>query len=243
MNLAQLLKRSYRAWTQRGCLFLGTSRFNFPSEFKIKGVPISISKLGEKGEAWDFINLVLDDEYGLEAIDSQPKTVLDVGANIGLFSLLALERFPHATIHAYEPNSRAYKCAAANLLPWGLKVFDSAVGLEEGRIRIVEHGDSRLARTMAVNDGEVLQIPFRVALERIGGAVDLLKLDCEGAEWEIFKDHQSLKRVRMIRMEYHLFERQTVQDVFALVRSAGFEVERHTPFDQHGMLWLNNSQS
>ena len=37
-----------------------------------------------------------------------------------------------------------------------------------------------------------------------GGIVDLVKLDCEGAEWEILQDSQAMKCVINLTMEYHL---------------------------------------
>ena len=52
--------------------------------------------------------------------------------------------------------------------------------------------------------GDISLVSLRTAVERLGGAVDLLKLDCEGAEWEMFDDLEPFKAVRMVRMEYHL---------------------------------------
>jgi len=37
------------------------------------------------------------------------------------------------------------------------------------------------------------------------GDIDLLKLDCEGAEWDIFECKDAWRAVRALTMEYHLW--------------------------------------
>ena len=48
------------------------------------------------------------------------------------------------------------------------------------------------------------QFSIADAIARMGGKTDILKLDCEGTEWEILKDIASLKKVKAITLEYHL---------------------------------------
>ena len=74
-----------------------------PETIRLHGRRLTLSIPKEVGPRLDFINLALDDEYGLRQLPFQPRTILDVGANFGLFSLLAAHYFPKAAIHAYEP--------------------------------------------------------------------------------------------------------------------------------------------
>ena len=70
-------------------------------------------------------------------------------------------------------------------------------------------------------------VPLATALQRIGGRVDLLKMDCEGAEWDILRDQTSLQKARMTAMEYHLFggPERTLLNLLHRLQTAGFRIE------------------
>jgi hypothetical protein len=57
------------------------------------------------------------------------------------------------------------------------------------------------------------------------GVVDVLKLDCEGAEWDIFSDPLPWAKVRNLCMEYHLWAKpnSTIQSVESVLRDLGFD--------------------
>jgi hypothetical protein len=73
----------------------------------------------------------------------------------------------------------------------------------------------------------------------MGGALDLLKLDCEGAEWDIFKDVEALRQVRLIRMEYHLTDGRSLDDLTIHAKRLGFHIERLEPNQGFGIAWLS----
>jgi hypothetical protein len=107
-RLVLLARRRFQARSV-GVHFAGTTRFRMPGSFHLNGRDLRITAPDEKGLAYDFMNLVLDDEYGLRRLRSRPRTILDVGANIGMFSMMAGALYPDAKIHAYEPNPRIHK--------------------------------------------------------------------------------------------------------------------------------------
>jgi len=87
MNFKQiflLIKRSYTAAVIR-VPFNGTTRFKLPHSYFLKGTKISLNAPSEPGLAYDFINLLLDDEYGLKSIKNHPKTIVDIGAKYWAF--------------------------------------------------------------------------------------------------------------------------------------------------------------
>ena len=199
---------------------------------------MSLAIPDEAGTGLDFINLALDDEYGLRELPFRPRTILDVGANFGLFSLLAAERFPTAVIHAYEPNPRVFIAARTNLERIKATLFDEGVGSVSGMADIREYGDSRLAQTVVSQSGSIKIVSLRDAISRLGDELDLLKLDCEGAEWDIFQDAEPFRRVRAIRMEYHLMGGRSVDDLIATAQELDFRIERLEQNQGFGIAWL-----
>ena len=73
--------------------------------------------------------------------------------------------------------------------------------------------------------------------------VDLLKLDCEGAEWEILPAAaRVLPRIRQIAMEFHEERGWTVAGLAGWLRDQGFDVA-HTPGGWNGLLWATRGTS
>jgi FkbM family methyltransferase len=222
-----------------GVWFPGTSHFQLPTQFRVGDRTIHLNAPPEEGLAYDFINVLLDDEYGLRLLKNPPKTILDIGANIGLFSLWAASCFPNATIHAYEPNPRVVPFTQKNLQPINAHLFAEAVGAQAGFAILEDEGESRLG---LLTTGAIEGIPviaFQQAIERLGGTIDLLKLDCEGAEWEIFDDPRPFQQVHNIRMEYHLTGNRTLADLKAAVASIGFTFEHLEENIGFGIAWLS----
>jgi FkbM family methyltransferase len=197
----------------------------------------------EVGLGWDFINLALDDDYGLREFTSPPRTVLDVGANCGLFSLLAAHYFPAARIHAYEPNPRVFTYASRNLAHLGVNVFSAGIGSRSGWANLVDCSESILAQATPADDGEIRIVSLAEAIERLGGGVDLLKLDCEGAEWDIFQAKDAFQKVRIIRMEYHLDSEHETDELRAQTSKLGFRLDRLVEHGCYGIAWFSKSNA
>src|SRR6185437_1986096 len=134
-------------------------------------------------------------------------------ANVGFFSIAARGYYPSAVIHAYEPNPRVLPFLNANVSELGIGVFPEAVGASDGFASIEDDGPSNQARTHSGGDGGIAMVGFERAIQRIGGQVDLLKLDCEGAEWDLFQTANCWPNIRNLRMEYHLFHNETFTQV------------------------------
>src|SRR5271155_2341843 len=91
MNLNQIRRLMIRASAARGVgvRFMGTSRFEVPRAVRLGGKARTLTVPDDKTLGYDIINVWLDDEYGLSDTSSPVKTVLDVGGNVGFFSLWA----------------------------------------------------------------------------------------------------------------------------------------------------------
>jgi FkbM family methyltransferase len=191
----------------------------------------------------EFCKIFLEDCYGLDHIGQKIGTVLDIGANLGLFSLAARHHFPAAAIHAYEPNEQIETYLRSNLQPFHVDVHIEALGSSSGRVRLSYQENSLL--TVSVNDpqGNVIQTTLEDAVAGIGGQVDLLKLDCEGAEWSLFSSLGVWQNIGRLTMEYHLWAKPQARldDLIGMLRQVGFTTIKTFPAknDTFGLLWAS----
>jgi FkbM family methyltransferase len=151
-------------------------------------------------------HLYIDDPYGLKVLPSEIHTVLDIGGNIGFFSMLARHYFPLAIIHCYEPNPALFPILTANTRDLGIVVHPAGVAATNGTAKMNFNGTT-LVGSLSLHpseSGEITVTAMRDAMDRLGGTVDLVKMDCEGAEWDILEDAESLRRIKHLAMEYHL---------------------------------------
>lgn len=214
-------------WLKYGVIFFKSSDFA-PSKIKINGqvVRLCCPRGEESALNYELISIFYEDCYGLRTLPDGIETIVDVGGNIGLFSLASRSFFPKATIHTYEPNSEVQSFLTSHLKGMDIQVFPDAVGRLEGQVEIVKGKDSLHTTTCDMGSGSVRQIAINEVVRRIGGRVHLLKLDCEGAEWAIFDDEQFWDKVDNIVMEYHLFAKEngSILDLLDLIKKKGFRV-------------------
>jgi FkbM family methyltransferase len=188
----------------------------------------------EIGCSTAFIDIFLDDCYGLETFYGDITHVLDIGSHAGLFSLAAKKQWPGATIHAYEPNPDMAEWITQQAAVAHFKWYSDAVGKEPGRVDVQRHIDSVQTRMIESRSGDIMRVSFSAALERLGGKADLVKLDCEGAEWEILDDAASWKNVAHLTMEYHLWAGYALEELLEKIGKFGMTV---TSVERTGSTW------
>jgi FkbM family methyltransferase len=226
-----------------GIFFSRARWFEMPHTVRAAGKKVALHYPPEDGVVFDFIGCCVRNDYGLRQQLKDVETILDIGANVGFFSVAARAYYPLARIHAYEPNRRSFEFLKSNAEQLGINVYQEAVGADEGRVVIADEGDSNQAKTIASADGGIPQIALERAVERLGGTVDLLKLDCEGAEWDMFRSALPWRHIRNIRMEYHLFDHHTLEDVEQTLKQLGFRITRFEPSKGFGLIWASPLQS
>lgn len=227
-------------------VFLLPRLFRMPSHLRVGKRTAGLQFLVEDGVDADFITCVLRNTYGLGHKLSNIRTIVDVGASFGFFSIAARARHPHAEIHAYEPNPRVLPLLRANTADFGVDIHAEAVGGREGTVNLIDDGPSNQARIgLPGNDllgCEVRQVSLETVLKRAGGRIDLLKLDCEGAEWEILKPGACWESIRNLRLEYHLFHGETAEQAARALNELGFRILRFRRYDETGgVLWTTRN--
>lgn len=170
--------------------------------------------------------------------------VVDVGANIGVFSLFAA-RFARL-VYALEPASSNY----SRLVPNTSRVkkivpLNYACAAHDGRGSLNVSGSpdafSLMTSSSAINQEAVDVISLATLFERFRiDRCDYLKLDCEGAEFEMILEADSslLNRVQRIVMEYHdhLSNKYSHVDLLARLKILGFQAYSYNPNGTYGMI-------
>lgn len=237
---------NYRAKLSRfGIYYLSKADFDI-SKLKVRGnrVEVNFPDAERSTLEYELYSILIEDCYGLERLKGKINTVLDVGANIGLFSLAAGYYFPQATIHAYEPNHAIGSCLSANCGYVGAKHFLEAIGIQDKFVNLTFGENSLHSVAVSSSSGEIPCTAFSKAVNKLGGVVDLVKLDCEGAEWELFDNVKTWTRVRYLTMEYHLWAKPgySIDDLFNRLTQIGFEWTKHdpSPSGQWGLVQARN---
>ena len=136
--------------------------------------------------------------------------ILDGGANIGLFSCLYATYYPSSKIIAVECEKSNYEVLKHNSKQYNniLPVL-GAVWDEDKRLDIMNPEASSVGFTVGEsNEGSGGVEGFSIdSLARINGLdhFDLIKLDIEGAEFQLYKslDKEWIKKARRIIIEIH----------------------------------------
>jgi len=165
-----------------------------------------------------------------------PQVIVDAGANIGLASRFFAARYPQARILALEPAAVNYAQLCKNVGGMsGITPIRAAVWREAGEVDIFNptgrHGAFRVQQSDS-KQGAARERAPSVTMSGLLAAydlpyIDLLKVDIEGAERELFADAADwLDRVGVIVIELHdRFQRGCALSFYAATQ--GFEVERH----------------
>jgi FkbM family methyltransferase len=180
--------------------------------------PLRLRDGGEVVELWvsEFNDLhVVREAFGdrVYALPSavRPRTILDLGANIGASVLWFRRRFPDADIHAVEPDRRSLEKLRRNVagLP-RVTVHHAALAGENGERTFyeAERGWASSLVAAAAPGGRPAQVPVltlpALVHEHVGvERVDLVKLDVEGAEWEVLPRLRLAELTDVVAGEMH----------------------------------------
>lgn len=137
---------------------------------------------------------------------------VDIGANIGDFTVEQASQF--STVHYYEPYKPCYDIVenrCRNLLNT-VGYMEAVYKLDNKKIPLIAHSNyhagSTALKTDAINEdwvddlGLVKTVSFPTILNRIGGYINYLKVDCETSEYYLLID-QDLQNIDYIGIELH----------------------------------------
>ena len=168
-------------------------------------------RVREAIDVWIIKETCLDRDYVVDVALAPDWRVVDIGAGLGDFSIFAARQCPDGVVHAYEPLASSFDLLTHNLAlnqVANVRTFREATGAA-GRVGAA--GDAKgpaVSTTFAAGEGgdSVPAVELPQILDRLpGGGCDLLKIDCEGCEYDLLLGSrpETLARVQRISAETH----------------------------------------
>ena len=162
------------------------------------------------------------------ALPATVRFIVDGGGYIGDSAAVFLSLYPDATCLVFEPSSNA-DLAARNLSPYGRRAVlkRAMLARDKGAFDMVEAGTGSKA-VLSADGKERFEVWTMddVLRQSPTGAIDILKLDVEGAEYEILRPSTPwLDAVRCLVVELH--GEAAHRDIPGWLQEAGFSVERY----------------
>lgn len=130
------------------------------------------------------------EEY-LRQLSEKELIIIDAGANIGLFSRLILKEKPASKIYAIEPEKNNYQLLKTNTKGYDVKTIRGGIWSHDCNLNVVSRdtGDwGFTVKEVSKRDGNTINATCIDSLVRKYklNRIDLLKMDVEGSEYEIF---------------------------------------------------------
>ncbi|NBR84728.1 MAG: FkbM family methyltransferase [Verrucomicrobia bacterium] len=202
-------KAIYHAWLQLR---------RYPKANRDKPLTIELGETVIHAQNWlelDFLfnEVFVGNEYYVKLPRRDP-FIIDCGANIGCTTLYFKLHYPDARILAFEPNPYCFEMLKKNVEANGLKhvaLVQAACASAPGTTTFhVNPTFSPLSSAIGNRDEKQKTVPIEVRLVKLSDSitenVDLLKLDIEGGEWDVFADlvaSGKLARIDRMAIEYH----------------------------------------
>ncbi len=175
--------------------------------------------------------------------------VIDVGAHIGAFALWLSERYPRIRGVCYEPDPQAFAYLERNVRTLDVVPRPQAVAHRSGTVSLFRPSPGGGASSLRaegfgsdLNAVEVPAVSFDEVLDEIDEPVALVKLDCEGSEYDIVlgSDPRSWRSVRRVVIEYHDVEPFEPLTLVETLNALGFSlVSERRRFVGEGTYWFS----
>jgi len=196
-------------------------------KFEIQDEKMNFILRRYSGDLEMFFEVFWKQTYSCPGIDGNSiRTIVDLGANVGMASAYFHSRFPNANVYCVEPDPENIYFLTKNLEPIfpdkKLQVLRAAAGPAGQKGSLIT---SRFSYNHSIqfseNAGEVDVLDMDAIFRHFGlTGVDLIKIDIEGAESFLFENSDWLKKVNNVIIEFHVPE--VMNHAMELFRLHGF---------------------
>ena len=208
MSRFSILKK-HLSFGEAASIYLKMKTGNW-NNFNLKKLKYSFSFRNNPFDFATFEEVILKEDYNL-TINFNPSTIIDGGANIGLTSVFFANKYPNADIVAVEPEEGNFEMLKKNTTNYGrISLIRSGIWSHSAILSVIDEGKGNNSFTVAeilspkVDSINAISI-YDIMQERSWDTIDILKLDIEGAEKNVFekKFEQWLPRVKILIIEFH----------------------------------------
>jgi len=171
--------------------------------------------------------------YHFKAHRPEP-LILDCGSNIGMSILYFKRAYPKSRVIGFEPDPSIFPYLKENVEHASLrdvKLIQAAVAAQDGSLRF--YSDGKYGSCLAATGGskppagwKAYNVPCIRLRDYLTETVDFLKMNIEGAEWDVLADSEDrLSQVRELVVEYHHLpgSPRTLHRILELLHRCGFE--------------------
>jgi FkbM family methyltransferase len=227
----------FRNWFEVVRIFLGVAGAG-PHTVVLRSTGLSFLTRG-KMDIWTIKETFLDRFYEIYGFPiGRGWVIMDIGGGVGDFSILSARADPQNHVVVFEPTPESLHLLKLNLQANGISNADTygeAVWSGNGGVELqMNAGDAvQFSSRSASGPGGATAVPslrLSDALERVPGRrCDLLKVDCEGAEYPIFYSTgaEVFSRIERIVMETHegVMPNDNAAALASYLRQQGYAVE------------------
>lgn len=200
----------------RWFIFYAKSRFiTQPTKTKVKppSIAFSVTLRTRTSDVPIYRKVFINAEYEIE-LSKEPKVIVDCGGNVGFAAVYFANRYPNATIISIEPEITNLSLLLTNIKPYSNIIpIHAALWKSNTNVELVDSGKGHWAFSTKESDRRktmhVDNVISGITVDKIMADysidfIDILKIDIEGAEKEVFENVSKwINKVGVIMIELH----------------------------------------
>jgi FkbM family methyltransferase len=180
-----------------------------------------------------FTEVALEEKYFPKKLKlGKNSVILDLGAHIGIFSVLANLKFPYAKIYSIEPAKDNFRLLSeqTKINQTNIHPFNVAISNKKGKMKLYS-GRHSARQSLLRKEGDNFDVVETLSLkdffkEQKIEKCDLLKIDIEGGEYDLFYStpKEIFKKIKIIFLETHEIEGENPGELIEFLKKQGFEI-------------------
>lgn len=250
LKILRKVKGTLRNWRTFVCAYFGFIKNKYVTLETKTGIKIRLRT--NSTDLMAFIHVWLIQEYSRQGFEIKENDIIvDIGAHIGLFALYASQSCKKGKIYCFEPVKLNFDLLIGNLelnKTQNITPFNLAVSENAEKIKIFinqdDAGHSMFVpsdKFIEANSISIKQIFDQNNIEKC----NFLKLDCEGAEYEIIDSlpQNYFDKIEKMIIEYHFANTKPalLENLTKKLESLSYKVDRKKLFEDIGFLYVVRS--